>query len=234
MIVTVEWMKKKFQEFNKKYWNGEIETPVFKTSRSEHLFGQALCNIDRRTWKTHDYALKMSIYYDQPEHYLEETLLHEMIHLYEYQTRPHIFKYKFYNCHGWFFKKEADRINADGYNIQKFVQEEKSAACKLTERSQKLLDRKKQVGYSIALCKCKGQNVYHAYKINDIQIKKDFPDFCKRTWAKSIYEEYTIYHTSYEEFLKIRCSVRAYYVLDDNMVKGIRNEGTIIKTKAIG
>ena len=73
MIVTVEWMQKKFQEFNKKYWNGEIETPVFKTSRSEHLFGQALCSIDRRRWKTYDFALKMSIYYDQTEHYLEET-----------------------------------------------------------------------------------------------------------------------------------------------------------------
>lgn len=233
MIVTVEWMQKKFKEFNKKYWNEEINVPFFKTSRSKSMFGQAECNIDC-FGNPYKFVLKMSVYYDQTEHYLEETFLHEMIHLYEYQTRPHIFKIAHYDFHGVFFRKEAERINVDGYNIQKFVQQEKSSSCKVSEHYQTILDKKKNRGYNIALCRCKEQNKYHAYKLNEKNLKEDFPAFCKRAWAKANYDEYTIYHTRYDEFLNSRCGVQSYFILDADMIKGIKNEGTIIKTKAIG
>lgn len=226
MIVTVDWMSEKFKEFNEKFWDGKLDTPTFKTSRSEHMFGQALCSIHRPyynysctgKWYTYDRVLKMSTYYDQPEKYLEDTILHEMIHLAEYQFRPETFKYRSYDYHGSYFQQEAARINAFGYNIQKLVQEEEVKNCNLSERAQAVKDRKIAKGYYLAYCHCldSKQKIFHTFKINANQLKKDFPAFCKRAWAKKMYDEVYIYHTSDEEFLNKRCTVKSYYILDEN------------------
>lgn len=225
MIVTTDWMSKKFRKFNEKFWEGKLETPTFKTSRSEQMFGQALCNIHRpyynysgnAKWYTYNRVLKMSTYYDRPESYLENTILHEMIHLAEFQFRPETFKHRAYNYHGEYFQKEAARINAFGYNIKKLVQEDEIKNCNLSERAQAVKDRKIAKGYYLAYCHCmeSDKSVFHTFKINANQLKKDFPAFCKRAWAKKMYDEVYIYHTSDEEFLNNRCTVKSYYILDE-------------------
>ena len=239
MIVTVEWMSVKFKEFNEKFWEGKLETPAFKTNRSEHMFGQALCSIhrpyyrygDADSWYTYDRVLKMSTYYDQPEKYLEDTILHEMIHLAEYQFHPEVFKYKRYDYHGYYFQKEADRINKFGYNIQKLVQDDEIQNCNLSERAQAVKERKIAKGYYLAYCHCMDskKNVFHTFKINANQLNKDFPAFCKKYWAKKMYDEVYVYHTSSEEFLDKRCTVKTYYILDEKHFNKTVKTSSLVK-----
>lgn len=85
MRPTQEYIERRFHEFNQQYFSGQLPTvPVRLTSartylgqlgfkRKQTLFGGV---------KTYDYVLRISTHTDLPEQEVEDTLLHEMIHLY--------------------------------------------------------------------------------------------------------------------------------------------------------
>lgn len=98
-------MKQNFDFFNKKYFGGQLRAPRFSVNDCpEDLWG---C-YDSATNK-----LSLTQLYSRKEHAIQETMIHEMIHMF-------IITVKGVNPwfeHGPMFYSIANKINADGWNI---------------------------------------------------------------------------------------------------------------------
>ena len=101
MEVTTDFIKSSFDKFNKEYFNGALVTPTFEVSHCRRALGDF-----RRRNKY--YRIRVSDYYIRSQREIEQTILHEMIHLYQSQ----------FNCrdksHGIDFKEKASDINCKG------------------------------------------------------------------------------------------------------------------------
>lgn len=76
--ITIPNIIKKFHYFNGLFFNNELKTPNFRISTTHRQLG--LCSI-----KNGIPTISVSNYYDVQEEELENTLIHEMVHLYEWQ-----------------------------------------------------------------------------------------------------------------------------------------------------
>ena len=85
MRPTQAYIERRFSEFNAQYFGGQLPTvPVRLTSARTYL-GQLGFKRKRTllgSTKNYDFVLRISIRADLPEQEVEDTLLHEMIHLY--------------------------------------------------------------------------------------------------------------------------------------------------------
>ena len=85
MKPTQEYIERRFCEFNKQYFGGQLPmVPVRLTSARTYL-GQLGFKRKRTLLggiRNYDFVLRISIRTDLPEQKVEDTLLHEMIHLY--------------------------------------------------------------------------------------------------------------------------------------------------------
>lgn len=163
MLVTTQWMYKKYWELNKKLFNSKLPQDITcKTSTNVERWGWAQCE-----FKVDDYGepyaskltIIMSNAYDSPEEVKENTLVHEMIHIFDYYLHPHYYVYKDYK--GWhhrkgydahgpiFFLKEAQRLQQYGYNIQRLVSAEEYDVSQLTDKVIKRQENKKAKGFVI-------------------------------------------------------------------------------------
>ena len=101
MEVTTDFIKSSFDKFNKEYFNGALVTPTFEVSHCQRALGDF-----RRRNKY--YRIRVSDYYIRSPREIEQTILHEMIHLYQSQ----------FNCrdksHGIDFKEKAFDIHRKG------------------------------------------------------------------------------------------------------------------------
>uniref|UniRef100_A0AB33JFA7 SprT-like domain-containing protein n=2 Tax=unclassified Prevotella TaxID=2638335 RepID=A0AB33JFA7_9BACT len=82
MQVTVEWMGKWFDRFDRDYFGGGLPRPLLGISKSRTRLGTMSCKRATRWGKTryYDFAIRLSNYYDQSEREYQNVLLHEMIH----------------------------------------------------------------------------------------------------------------------------------------------------------
>ena len=111
MTITTATISTWFKKFNKEYWNGSLPTPAFKVSKSSYrVLGRHTCKTG--FIKSFDHTIIIYNYYDRTEHCFQETLLHEMCHLYV------AVKYN-KGGHGIEWKREAARINQYGWNISR-------------------------------------------------------------------------------------------------------------------
>lgn len=119
MIVNKLWVEENYKKFNDLYWDGKLPNNVtFKVGLSEIKWGESTCVIDHKTKKTEDYAITISNYYDSPEEVKLTTLLHEMIHIYDYCYFPEHFEMEGYDSHGHLlFLNECERLKHFGWNI---------------------------------------------------------------------------------------------------------------------
>lgn len=120
MKVSKKWIIKNYLEFNKKYFDNKLPIVKFNIDHNKYVFGYADFENDYVNNTIIPYSISISNYYDTPEEVKKNTLLHEMIHIYEYITYPMRFfgnRYKYYNGHGMFFQMNAALINKDGWNI---------------------------------------------------------------------------------------------------------------------
>ena len=113
MELTTNFIKENFIVFNNRYFDGKLRMPRFEVIHSKSLLGQL--NWDDTGGIITDYVIRVSDYFNRGEKGVQNTILHEMIHLYIRQnklkdTRTH---------HGAIFYREADRINKDGWNISR-------------------------------------------------------------------------------------------------------------------
>lgn len=109
MIVTREFCEKWFSYYNEKFFNGELPTPTFVLIETKTILGQFQCcrRLDAFANPYRQFFIRMSQYYDRPEHDLQETLVHEMIH--------YFISYKNIDdngAHGHKWKSMADAINS--------------------------------------------------------------------------------------------------------------------------
>ena len=109
MIATVDYVQKRFAEFNQLCFGGQLpELPVV-LSRSATALGSL--NYRRRRLpggrvEKSDYSLHISTRVDLPEAELEDIILHEMIHYYiAYNRLPDT------SPHGKLFRQKMEEIN---------------------------------------------------------------------------------------------------------------------------
>lgn len=118
MKPTLEWMKMKFEYFNKKYFGNKLETPRFSLECRKGHWGYYSANnpynVLTRNVELKDLGtIHLNGSVSRTESDLIGTLLHEMIHMYIMTVLKKYPK----NQHGKEFVSIANVINKDGWNI---------------------------------------------------------------------------------------------------------------------
>lgn len=113
MTLNIEFIESNFDRFNRQYFNNELVKPAFEIMHTKSLLGQ--CKWKNVNGQRRNYRIRISDYFASPEKQYQNTILHEMIHLYIRQkgikdTNRH---------HGAVFYSHADRINRDGWHISR-------------------------------------------------------------------------------------------------------------------
>lgn len=97
--LTVPILKNMFIKFNNMYFDNKLKMPIIKISNTKSYLGY--CTYVPQL------IIKISTYFNRDMHDIETTMVHEMIHLWQYYN----------NCrdgHGKSFKQKAAEINARG------------------------------------------------------------------------------------------------------------------------
>lgn len=85
MIPSIDYIARKFHEFNVLMFGGKLTIPPIQLSRARTFVGQCAAR-KRRTLlhgtQLYDFRLKFSTCFDLPEEEWEDTIIHEMIHYY--------------------------------------------------------------------------------------------------------------------------------------------------------
>jgi hypothetical protein len=108
--MTTSQLKSAFSKFNHQYFDGELQEVEIKLSRTKRALGMF-------KWRT-DWCgrlsmwIEISTYYNRPIRDVYNTLIHEMIHLWQKQNGYEM-------GHGYHFNKKAAEINADGWFISR-------------------------------------------------------------------------------------------------------------------
>lgn len=157
MILTIAYIEEKFDLYNQLYFNGELMTPNFEITNRKNqlgcLQGKYLYHNGRIS-----YTLKVSRYYDRTEKQYDNTIIHEMIHLFIAQNN--IIDN---GSHGRRFKAECARINKDGWNLSRTTD---TSGWKLSDEAKKKENRKCNSTYNIIVYKEKGNGTQFFLKVS--------------------------------------------------------------------
>lgn len=106
VTLTTAILRNWWKQFNSEYFNGELTMPDrFELTKSKRALGQFASN--GGMWYIPTMTIRISIYYDRCEHDFQETLLHEMIHQWQFEQHLPV-------DHKANFKKKAAQINKQG------------------------------------------------------------------------------------------------------------------------
>lgn len=116
MKLTIEYLENKFHIYNAKYFYGVLRIPMFKIICSSNRLGYMGVKVNNNSDGSisKKYTIAISKYYKRNEKEYDNTLIHEMIHLYIDQQNI-----KDTSSHGKIFKQECFRINDDGWNLSR-------------------------------------------------------------------------------------------------------------------
>ena len=111
MQVTIEWIEQKFNLFNKDYFEGKLPVPEFRVSKNRSRFGAFIIGHlrKRNVSPTKSDIIEISVFMDREEHVFENTLIHELIHMYVYLNNM-LDK----TSHGPNFRLMMKKINSHG------------------------------------------------------------------------------------------------------------------------
>ena len=126
MRLTPKMLKRRFDEFNAKYFNNELVEPKFVITGSRWTAGMFNSDVivsteeDGMIYATElrDIKIRLSKYLIKTPQILDNILLHEMIHYYGYLMNKDI-----EGSHGRFFMNMARKINRHGYKVKKYYEE---------------------------------------------------------------------------------------------------------------
>lgn len=140
MKPDVKWLRDNYKLYNEKYFGGKLpEIDIKPSTRMKTSWGYAsyVARYDSYLKKVvaSNLSITVNTKFDIEEKWCRNTLLHEMIHIFEYVTHFNNVFYKYdeksrkivtlrYNAHGEFFLKKAAELNRDGWNIQQYLTEE--------------------------------------------------------------------------------------------------------------
>lgn len=111
MIPTIEFLKEAFHKYNGIYFNNVLKEPKFNLDTKKH-WGCCGAKTKHKADGTryYEHFITISIRCDRSQHSIENTLIHEMVHLYFDQQG------KWYVKHGAEFQAYARRINQQSGN----------------------------------------------------------------------------------------------------------------------
>ena len=188
MIVTKSWIENNYSKYNDLYFGGVLPNIEFKISRSKKTWGYAAYRYNLLTNEVTPVSITISNYFDSPEEVKLTTLLHEMIHIYDYTVNPKHFiskgrKVK-YDAHGSWFKNEAARIyELSGLDIQKCVTKEEEEASQLSERAAQNIENQKEVAL---VCVVNGSLSSWFFKTNIWQAETALNVIGNISWEREI------------------------------------------------
>ena len=124
--LTTSLIRKWWADFNDKYFAGILHAPTnIEITKSTRCLGQFAATTN---WFCSITTIRISNYYDRDERGFQETLIHEMIHQWQYEKHLPI-------DHKTHFKQMANRINAmGGWNISRTTNIEDGVAEGIKER----------------------------------------------------------------------------------------------------
>ena len=200
MEVTIQFLTDSFKTFNQTYFNNKLLMPRFEITHVKSYLGQYHWeySYDHRIFC--DSVIRISDYYMRDETALQETLLHEMIHLYIRQnritdTRPH---------HGKVFYSVANRLNREGgFNI----------ACTNSVNGCGLRDKSKKETYYVACYKIGKNGKYFSFVMN-----KNYLGFYQSLFDRNPqkYQNAFMFTSTddkkYAHYPKCRQCLRGYYI----------------------
>lgn len=99
-----------FNKFNKEYFGERLPTPIIYINQSRKALGLCSYKLNKLNG-TVTHTIKISNFYDRPMHDIEQTLIHEMIHLYFHSKGMYHVK------HGREFQDMARTFDKYGYDI---------------------------------------------------------------------------------------------------------------------
>lgn len=114
MIPTIEFMKKYFPIFNKRFFENKLKEPVFEIEHKKTHLGefQQCIDLSPHGNELSIDVIRMTDYYQLEEQTALEVLIHEMIHLWTNQTPdPSCPDRHLPVDHGKWFKMKAAEIN---------------------------------------------------------------------------------------------------------------------------
>ena len=246
MLVTTKWMTEKYAYFNNKYWNGQLPSISFSISNSRKTWGFAtyryVFNQSRTRIETiKPISITLSNYYDSPEKIKETTLLHEMIHIADYYFYPEHFinlrrtgRNKKYDAHGYvFFMKEANRLAADGWEIQKYVTMEAKSVSTLSDKNEKKLEKKASNGYIVCIADDKNSLNSGKWVMRTDKSKMQYFDNLFNTydknWLESNFKNPKWYECYCLEFADKRKSNKrpTFNYYSESTIESVMNSGKI-------
>lgn len=83
MIPTIDYIERKFKEYNDLMFEGKLQLLPFKLSSARTFLGQVRCIRKKNpdgTWHYSDFQFVISNKIDYAENVVEDTIIHEMIH----------------------------------------------------------------------------------------------------------------------------------------------------------
>lgn len=135
-IPTVNYVAKRYKEFNKKYFEDKLPTIPIRIADTKGSAGMV-----RFCWRNGQVTIKefcISQKYGYPEEVVCNTILHELIHVYQHAIL-HEQHHGNSDAHGMSFIKEMKRINAFGWKINTRVTAEEHKTGILTDKEKSKL-----------------------------------------------------------------------------------------------
>ncbi len=109
MIVTLEYLRRRFREFNTLCFNSRLPEPILRVGHARTMLGCVRYK-NERTWlgglRISELTLSISRFYDLTQEELDDTILHEMIHLDIICNHKHRDR-----AHGPLFRQMMDDLN---------------------------------------------------------------------------------------------------------------------------
>lgn len=230
MLVTIDFLEANYNKFNNEYFYGKLPKVSFKISNSKRTWGSASFKFDWLNKTIVPEKITISNYYDSPKEIKLNTLLHEMIHIYDYACFPEHFikngKRVGYDAHGTWFKSECKRLKKYGWNIETTTTNEEVELSTLSNHSKELLNNKID---KALLCVIYGNNgLNFLVKTNTDNINNIINSIKCVNWKINLngISDIKFYKFSHEELASIKsCGKRLRgWRYDINMLKEKLNE----------
>lgn len=123
---TVEFLETAYDVFNSKFFDSKLPDGlkmVVRASIRSSAVGSASYHLNRMTNTVHAVGITLNAANKLTIHDWLEVVLHEMVHVYDYQNNPeHFIGYmrRFYDAHGKWFLDFGKQFEQYGFNVQKY------------------------------------------------------------------------------------------------------------------
>lgn len=128
-IPTINYVSKRYKEFNKKYFEDQLPNVPIKIADTKGSAGMVRFAYRGGVRTIVDFRISQK--YGYPEEVVCNTILHEMIHVYQHAILHEAHRNR--DAHGISFIREMRRINAFGWKISTQVTEEEHSTAILTD-----------------------------------------------------------------------------------------------------